>query len=133
MQIRCKGPLPRDSDLKIFLIFVHETLEELPLDGDHAVDLLLERAPGDQLQNLDVLVLADAVDAVRRLVLLGRVPPPVVVDDHRGGRQVDADAAGQERAAEDLELRVRLEVLDHFAAVLRLPVRVTWPILASVR
>ena len=56
---------------------------------------------GDEFEDLDAAVLADAVDAVGGLVLFGGVPPPVVVDDDRGDGEVDADAGGEERGDKD--------------------------------
>src|SRR6266498_2233360 len=52
---------------------------------DQRVDPLLQRADADELADLHVLALADAEGAVGRLVLHGRVPPAVEVDQVVGG------------------------------------------------
>ena len=61
---------------------------------DQLVELLLERAGADELVHLHVARLADAEGAVGGLVLHGRVPPAVEVEDVVGARQVEAGAAG---------------------------------------
>src|SRR5690606_36256494 len=59
-------------------------------------DPLLDGAPEDQAVDRDGAGLADAVRAVARLVLDGRVPPWVEVDDVVSGGEVEARAAGGE-------------------------------------
>ena len=72
---------------------------------DHRVDLLFQRARADELMHLHVLLLPDAKGAVGRLVLHGRVPPAVEVEDVVGGRQVQAHAARLQREQEEGRLR----------------------------
>ena len=68
---------------------------------DQPVDLLFDRAAADELVHQHVPLLADAEGAVGGLVLDGRVPPAVEVDDVRGRGQVQAGAAGLEREHEE--------------------------------
>ena len=82
--------------------------------------LLLDRAAGDQPVHLDRLGLADPVGAVGGLLLDGRVPPAVDVDDVVGAGQVEPGAAGLERQQEDRESRPvagALEARDHRLAL----------------
>ena len=65
----------------------------------------------------DVLLLADAEGAIGRLVLDGRVPPAVEVHDVRGGRQVQARAAGLEREHEERRALLLLERVDEALAL----------------
>src|ERR1700730_15642639 len=65
----------------------------------------------DELVDEDGLVLADAVGAVGRLVLDGRVPPRVVMDDRVGGGQIEAGAASLETDQEQRHLAL-LEARD---------------------
>src|SRR5687768_1369521 len=58
--------------------------------------LLLDRVLGDQAVGEHVLGLADAVGAVDRLGLDGRVPPRVEEEDVLGGGEVEAQPAGLE-------------------------------------
>ena len=69
--------------------------------------------------DVDVPGLTDAEGAVGGLVFDGRVPPPVVVDDVVGARQVQARPARLERQDEHLRaVWVVLETLHHLVAVL---------------
>ena len=63
------------------------------------------------------MLLANAVGTVGRLVLRRHVPPRVVVNDHVGGCQVEADAARLERDQKDRHL-ARLELRNHLGAAL---------------
>jgi len=63
------------------------------------------------------------VGAVRGLVLDGRVPPRVEVDDGVRRREVEAAAAGFERDEEDRRAVLALEVVDALGAVLVEPSR----------
>src|ERR1051326_7918368 len=81
--------------------------------------MLLHRADTDELVNLHVLYLSDAKGAVGGLVLDGRVPPAIKVEDMIGRRQVEADTASFQR--EDEERRavpVFLKTLHHRIALL---------------
>ena len=62
-----------------------------------------------ELDDLDAAVLAEAVDAVGRLVLARLVPPAVVVDDDRRRRQVDAEAARAKARGEDAAVGIVAE------------------------
>src|SRR6516162_690283 len=70
-------------------------LGQPPLAGaDHAgghvalaLDLLLQCTGAEKLMHLDVARLSDAKGAIGRLVLDGRVPPAVEVEDVLRGRQ----------------------------------------------
>ena len=86
---------------------------------DEFVDALLEAIFGDQFKDLHALMLTDAVNAVGGLVLAGFVPPAVVMDDHGGGCEVDAEASGAQRGDEDLAFGVVVKELDLLAAVAR--------------
>ena len=66
---------------------------QLALGLQHLGDAVLDRALGDEAVHLHRAGLADAVGAVGGLVLDGRVPPAVVVDDVVGAGQVEAGAA----------------------------------------
>ena len=57
------------------------------------VDLFLDGSLHDELEDLDIISLAKPVGAVGRLVLDGRIPPRVEVDDHVGARKVESRAA----------------------------------------
>jgi hypothetical protein len=74
------------------------------LQGQH---LLLDGAARDELDAVDGALLADAVGAVGGLVLDGRVPPGVEVDDHVRAGQVQARAAGLEADQEQRDGRGR--------------------------
>ena len=90
-------------------------LGEGALFGDQGVDFFLDGAAADELVDEDVALLADAEGAVGGLVLDGRVPPAVEVDDVRGGGQVQAGAAGLEREDEERRAVVALESVDELA------------------
>ena len=68
-----------------------DVLGERALALDHLVDALLERAGADELVHLHVARLADAEGAVGGLVLDGRVPPAVEVEDVVRAGQVEAE------------------------------------------
>src|SRR3569623_3584456 len=63
---------------------------------------LLDRPPRDQTHGCHGAGLADAMGARRGLVLDGRVPPGIHVDDRVGGGQVQAEAACLQRDQEDV-------------------------------
>ena len=69
-------------------------------DCEHLGDPVLDGALADQPVHLDGPGLADAVRAVGGLVLDGRVPPAVVVDDVVGAGEVEPGAGGLERQQE---------------------------------
>src|SRR5439155_6952888 len=95
-----------------------ELLREPELRRDQRVDLLLDRPPADELVDEDVPLLADAVRPVGRLVLDGGIPPAVEVHDVRGGRQVEARAAGLRGEDEEADAVVLLEALDEARTLL---------------
>ncbi len=72
-------------------------LRELALRVEQLVDALLERAEADQAVHEHRLALADAMHAVGRLLLDGRVPPAVEVEDVIRRRQVQTAAACADR------------------------------------
>src|SRR2546423_2114424 len=59
--------------------------DERALVSVHRNDLLLDRVPRDQAVDRDRLGLADAMGAIARLVLDGRVPPGIEMEDVVGG------------------------------------------------
>ena len=63
-----------------------DLLGQLALRVEQLVDPLLERRRADEAVDEDVLVLAEAVGAVGRLLLDGGVPPAVEVEDVVRGR-----------------------------------------------
>ena len=81
--------------------------------AEHA---LLDAARGDQAVDEHRARLADAVRAIGRLRLRGRVPPGIVVDDGVGAREVQAGAAGLEADEEDVGLAA-LELVDRLLAI----------------
>ena len=87
-------------------------------------DLLLDRARGDHLHDVDGLLLPDAVRAVRRLILHRRIPPRIVVHHHVRAREIEARTARHERDEEDRGLRVAVEAVAFAEAVLRRSVEV---------
>src|SRR5687767_14174753 len=99
---------------------VHDRVHQLALLGDHLVDLLLEGAARDQLEDLHAAGLAPAMDAVGRLVFPRRVPPAVVVDDDARRGEVDAHAARHQAADEDLAVVLRVELADRLGALARI-------------
>ena len=86
------------------------------LGVEHLGDAVLDRALGDQPVDLHGPGLADAVRAVGGLVLDGRVPPAVVVDDVVGAGEVQAGAGRLQRQQEDRDL-AGLEAVDHLLAL----------------
>ena len=66
--------------------------------------LFLDRVLGDQAIGEDLAGLADAVGAVDRLRLDGRIPPRIEQEDVFGGGEVQAKAAGLEADEEQLQL-----------------------------
>ena len=91
-----------------------QVLGQSDLLFDQGVDLIFDRPSADELVNQHVASLANAEGAVRGLVLDGRVPPAVEVDDVRGGRQVEARTAGLQREDEERGAVVALELIDEF-------------------
>lgn len=67
--------------------------------------------------DVDVPLLADPVGPVRRLIFLGRVPVPQVVDDVVGRLDIDAEADGQWRQDDHTKAWLTLEVVDEPFAV----------------
>src|SRR5690606_36657490 len=84
--------------------------------GEQLVDAFLQGPGGDQLVDVDGLRLPDAVGPVGGLVLHGRVPPAVVVDDVGGAGQVEAGAAGAQGDEQDRRSLPGLEVVDELVA-----------------
>ena len=74
-----------------------DLLGQLALRVEQLVDPLLERRRADEAVDEDVLVLAEPVGAVGRLLLDGGVPPAVEVEDVVRGGQVEAAPAGANR------------------------------------
>ena len=72
----------------------NHAFDEVHLRSDELVDPFFNGVAGDELKNLDKALLANPVDTIGGLVLLGRIPPPVIMQNHRGAREVDADTAG---------------------------------------
>ena len=83
-----------------------------------AVDALLDRPAADELVHQNVLLLPDAIGAVGGLVLDGRIPPAVEVDDVRRRGEVQAGAAGLELRLKNGGPRSSLELFNQCAAVL---------------
>jgi hypothetical protein len=98
------------------LFGVEQAFDQLAFAGLERGDLLFDRADGEQFVDEDLLLLADAMGAVGGLVLDGRVPPGIVVDDGVGGGEVEAGAAGFEADEEQGDL-AGLEALDGGGAV----------------
>jgi len=48
------------------------------------------RPRGHQFEDLNTPPLADPVNPIGDLILLGRVPPAIIMNDHRRGHQVNA-------------------------------------------
>ena len=65
-------------------------------------DLFLNGVLRDQPVHLYRVALTDAVGAVGGLILRGKVPPRVVVDDDIGGGQVETCAARPQRDQKDV-------------------------------
>src|SRR5579883_1271613 len=63
---------------------------------DEGVDLLLDRAATDELVHEDIASLPDPEGSIGCLTLDRRIPPPVEMDHMRGGREIEARAAGLE-------------------------------------
>jgi hypothetical protein len=87
--------------LEDFLIPIHELVKQLFLGIDQSINLFFQSPPRNELENLDVLILANPVNAVGRLIFLARVPPAVVVDHYGSSRQIDTNPACQERTHKD--------------------------------
>src|SRR4051794_8296652 len=85
------------------------------LQFEHA---LLDRALRDELVDEDGLVLADAVGPVGGLVLDGRVPPGIVVNDRVGRCQIEPGAAGLEADQEQRHLAL-LKLCDREGTIFR--------------
>src|ERR1700724_164577 len=98
------------------IVVLYDAVHQPALALDDRGNFLFERAFGEQLENLHGAALAQAVHAVGRLVLAGGVPPAVVVDDGRGGGEVDADAAGAQAPQEDPAAGLAAEALEQRAA-----------------
>ena len=77
---------------------------------EHAVNPLFHSAAADEFVDEDIFRLADAKRAVGGLILDGRIPPTVEMDDVCGGSQVQAAAA---RLQGDDEKRRAGVVLKH--------------------
>src|SRR6185369_12364209 len=89
----------------------------LALAVDDGGDFLFEGSFGDQLEDLDGALLADAVDAVGGLVFARGVPPAGVVDDDGAADEVDAGSSGFQAAEEDAAGGVAVEAVHELAAV----------------
>ena len=84
---------------------------------EERVDFLFEGAFGNKAVDLDVALLTDTEGAVGGLRFNGGVPPQIVMDDLRGGDEVEAGATSLEREDEHFAVRIFLEVLNHFGAL----------------
>ena len=82
-------------------VLAEHARHELLLLALEQLDLLLDRAGRDEPVGGHDLGLADAVGAIGGLLLDGRVPPRIEVDDGVGGGEVEARAAGLEADEED--------------------------------
>jgi hypothetical protein len=71
-----------------------EVLGHLSLRLDQLVDSFLDCATADEFVHQHIAFLPDPKGTVGRLVLDGRIPPAVEVNDVRRGSQVEAGAAG---------------------------------------
>ena len=80
--VRSSSDSSRDPRLAV----ADHSFHQVPLRRDQLRDAVLHRALGEEAVDLYGAVLADAPGAVGGLVLDGRVPPAVVVDDVRGPR-----------------------------------------------
>src|SRR5258705_7481904 len=80
-------------------------------------NLLLHRATRDELVAGHHTGLADAVGAVRGLVLNRRIPPRVEMNDCVRAGERETHAAGLEADEKDGNLRVALEFLHHGTAI----------------
>src|SRR5437764_2758374 len=80
-------------------------------------NFLLHRAARDKLVAGHYPGLADAVGAVRGLVLHRRIPPRVEMNDCVRAGEREAHAAGLEADEKDGNLRVALEFLHHGTAI----------------
>src|SRR6185295_13492509 len=109
--------LPAEDLRQVRIVLGDDALHHAALAVDDGGDLLFQGAFGDQLDHLHGPLLADAVDAVRRLVLPSGVPPAVVVNDHRAGHQVDPRSSRLEAPQEDPALRILVEAVDEGTAI----------------
>ena len=99
------------------LAAAHDRFGQRLLALDDVVDALFQRPCHDELVHLHVAPLADAERPVGRLVLHGRVPPAVKVEDVVGARQVEAGAACPQAEHKDRRAIVALEGLHHLVAL----------------
>ena len=84
---------------------------------EERVDFLFEGAFGDKAVDLDVALLTDTEGAVGGLRFDGGVPPQIVMDDLRGGDEVETGATCFKRENEHFAVWIFLEILDHFGAL----------------
>ena len=84
---------------------------------EERVDFLFEGALGDKAVDLNVALLADTEGAVGGLRFDGGVPPQIVMDDLRGGDEIEAGATSLERENEHFAVWIFLEILDHFGTL----------------
>ena len=80
-----------------FAILAEQLVGHVPACRDHGVDPLFHRAAADELMDQHVPFLADAKGPVGGLVLDGRIPPAIEVNDVRRRGQIQPAAAGLER------------------------------------
>ena len=93
---------------------------EQPLLVRLAQDVLLDGRFGDEPVDVHLARLADAVRAVLRLRIDGRVPVGVVEDHGVGARQVDAQPARARREDEDEDLGVQVEPIHELLPLVHL-------------
>ena len=79
--------------------------------------MLLDRILGHELKDLDASVLPDPVDSVGSLILFGRIPPAVVVDDDGCNGEIDPYAGGKKGSNENLAAGILAELPELFVPV----------------
>ena len=72
-----------------------------------------------QLVHHHPTALADAMDPIRGLVFASGIPPAVIMDDNRAGRQINAKPGRLKRAQKDKAVRITLEPSDLLAPLFR--------------
>ena len=78
-------------------------------------------------------ILSDPVDPVGRLVFPGRVPPPVVMDDNRGGNQVNPHTDRLQGSDKDFAFGIVAKLIELCFPVARASPDAANPMLFSVR
>src|SRR5205823_9170646 len=77
--------------------FIQDLIGEALLARQQGVDPFLDGATTNKLVDQHIPLLSDAEGPVGRLILDGRVPPAIKMDDVRSGRQIQAAPARLER------------------------------------